>query len=234
MCSLNCVHRLRGKVICHKVKTNVKVKLKAVSTASHHSGGSQHEDQDKINEAGETTKKSVQFAANQDSLMTVNILESCNANASDIDSCSSDTSSHRYYSAWLSSEDYSRITAERNETVVAFCKVHGKAEHLDPDRYCLRGIESLTFPQIRHQQKLAVYEVIHAVLDHQKLYTKMGMSQDKVASALNSLSRISSESSREKALALAAVDEAAVNSEAQEDSRDEESEERAPSVVNCE
>lgn len=115
--------------------------------------------------------------------------------------------------SWYDNNDYFRMAMEQQETVDAFNEVDHQAECLNPEEYCLRGLENQIFPQIGVQSQDNIWEAVHSVLEHQRLYFELGggvFLQDQIAKTIANVARIHSLSSVNKALVLAAVDAAAV------------------------
>jgi len=115
--------------------------------------------------------------------------------------------------SWYDNNDYFRMAMEQQETVDAFNEVDHQAECLNPEEYCLRGLENQIFPQIGLQSQGNTWEAVHSVLEHQRLYLELGggvFLQDQIAKTIAIVARIHSLPSVNKALVLAAVDAAAV------------------------
>jgi hypothetical protein len=131
------------------------------------------------------TKKSVRIAENHNTVLFRHVLDS------------------ELKQAWYQSKDYNDFQRDSRGTLDAFHMAQGQLCRLDPQYYCLRGLEAHVSAGVLEQRQSRIRTNVQVVLDQQQFQRFHGIKDpDMVAN----VSRMFSKNSRQHALSMGALD----------------------------
>ena len=136
--------------------------------------------------AGNKTRKAVRFAENRNTVLFRHVIES------------------ELKQSWYQPNDYGGFKKESKSTVEALRQAQGQLCQLDPQRYCIRGLEAHVNNQILQLRQTRIRSTVQVVLDQQRSQRMHGMKDENMIGAV---SMMFSRQSRQHALSMGALDQ---------------------------